>query len=632
MKRNVCLSLSSILIVGAVFGSMQNVKAVDEIAEMPELSVEAENITDDAEIIEITKYGNLHFDSDIEFSNKDSNSEIVYDHVANIILGDYSTTADNEGVLINENTITITKEGSYILSGALSNGQIIVETDKSEKVQLIFDNASITNENSAAVYVKQCDKVFVTLNDETNNTLVATINDEEVSSAFYSKDDLTFNGNGNLTVTCVNGNGISSNDDLVFTGGNFHITADNHGLDANNSIRVANGSFNIIAQKDGLHCEHKSDPALGYIFVSNGNFNLNVDGDGFDSSSTISIKDGVFDVLTGGGMENAPVKVAASNHGQRVPFMMQTLIETETEDTAISQKAFKATNLIEIEAGTFNINAYDDAIHSNNELSIYGGSFEIKTADDALHADVSNNIHAGYFNIPFCFEGIEGQNITINGGYINMYSNDDGINAALNANTDASLDRSISLNINGGTIIIDSNSEGDGVDSNGNLSMTGGDILISSTTDVRDTMLDFQSTGVISGGKFIATGSASGTIQNFGQTSTQCSIVVTLASIQNGNVSLVDDETGEALVDFTPPKAYQAVTISMPELEIGKTYTLTTGDIVQSIEMTSSLFTLGGRGGQNMMQQGGQTMMQPGGQTMMQRPTGQTMMQQGGVR
>lgn len=265
---------------------------------------------------------------------------------------------------------------------------------------------------------------------------------------------------------------------------------------------------------------------------------------------------------------------------------------SEEDLEAPSTKGLKSQGELRLYGGTFVLDCYDDAIHSDTWVEIHDGSYEIGTADDAIHSNWDTIITGGDINIVSCFEGIEGQRIVIAGGLIDMYCGDDGINAA-SANIDPD-DKTVSLTITGGKIIMDTNSEGDGLDSNGSILITGGDILISSTTDQRDTSLDSQYDSIIYGGSFIATGSSSGTIQNFDEGSTQCSILSVLSSVQSGQVTL-KDSSGKVLVDFLPVKEYQAVAISIPELEIGETYTLVAGNHTETITMDSLQYGSGGR-------------------------------------
>lgn len=131
---------------------------------------------------------------------------------------DESETNETEnaasGVYISGNIITITKEGTYVLSGALSEGQIVVDAD-SAKVQLVLDNADITCASSAAIYVKNADKAFITLAEGSENILMNTaeyeaIDDNNIDAVIFSKDDLTLNGKGTLTINSEYGHGIVS--------------------------------------------------------------------------------------------------------------------------------------------------------------------------------------------------------------------------------------------------------------------------------------------------------------------------------------------------------------------------------------------------------------------------------------
>ena len=172
-------------------------------------------------------------DSSDMFTNRDK--EIGYDEESAIAinLSDGASTADSDSVVIDGDTITITEEGTYILSGSLTNGQIVVEAENA-KVQLVLDNADISCETSAAIYVKDADKVFMTTTDGSTNTVCTSgefeaIDDNNIDAAIFSKSDLTLNGAGSLEVTCPNGHGILSKDDLGITSGEYVVDAGKHG-------------------------------------------------------------------------------------------------------------------------------------------------------------------------------------------------------------------------------------------------------------------------------------------------------------------------------------------------------------------------------------------------------------------
>lgn len=219
------------------------------------------------------------------------------------------TETASSGVSISGNIITITKEGTYVLSGALSEGQIIVDAD-SAKVQLVLDNADITCAVSAAIYVKNADKTFITLAEGSENILMNTaeydaIDDNNIDAVIFSKDDLTLNGKGTLTINSEYGHGIVSKDDLKLVSGTCNITAKNHALSGKDSVRIAAGTYNLTSGKDGIHSENADDDEKGFVYIASGDFTIESTGDGIDASYVVQIDDGDFDITAGDGAENA---------------------------------------------------------------------------------------------------------------------------------------------------------------------------------------------------------------------------------------------------------------------------------------------------------------------------------------
>lgn len=218
------------------------------------------------------------------------------------------TETASSGVSISGNIITITKEGTYVLSGALSEGQIVVDAD-SAKVQLVLDNADITCASSAAIYVKNADKTFITLAEGSENILMNTaeyeaIDDNNIDAVIFSKDDLTLNGKGTLTINSEYGHGIVSKDDLKLVGGTYNITAENHALSGKDSVRIADGTYNLTSGKDGIHSENADDDEKGFVYIASGDFTIESTGDGIDASYVVQIDDGDFDITAGDGAEN----------------------------------------------------------------------------------------------------------------------------------------------------------------------------------------------------------------------------------------------------------------------------------------------------------------------------------------
>ena len=218
--------------------------------------------------------------------------------------GSSAKTSASSGVTINGSTIKITEEGIYIVSGTLSDGQIIVEADDAAKVQIVLKDASITSSDSAAVYVKSADKVFITSDKGTSNTLAnggsfTADGDTNIDGAVFAKDDITFNGSGSLTIDSPAGHGVVSKDDVKFGGGTYTITAAKHGVQANDSVRLAESDITITSgnDKDGIHVSDDADEEEGtesdsFFYMADGSLTISSSDDGIHADAAVNIEGG----------------------------------------------------------------------------------------------------------------------------------------------------------------------------------------------------------------------------------------------------------------------------------------------------------------------------------------------------
>jgi len=191
---------------------------------------------------------------------------------------DYETEYDEDEAIsieLNGESVTISEEGTYIISGTIEDGSIIIDAEDA-KVQLILDNCSITSTDSAAIYVKDADKVFITtaegsVNHLTNTTGFVADGDTNVDAVIFSKDDLTLNGEGTLIIESAD-NGICSKDELVITSGSYEIEAGGHGLQGKDDIAISGGDFTITSGEDAIHAKNSDDASLGYVVIEDGTF------------------------------------------------------------------------------------------------------------------------------------------------------------------------------------------------------------------------------------------------------------------------------------------------------------------------------------------------------------------------
>lgn len=516
-----------------------------------------------------------------EYSSEDMDSSWDTDSATKIALNGSSAVINGSGASVSNSTVTINKAGTYVLSGTLSDGQIIIAAAEKDKVHLVLNGAKLTCTDNAPIYAKQADKVIVTLAEGTTNSVTDGSNyslasgEDEPNAAIFSKSDLTINGSGTLDVDGNYKNGIVGKDDLVITGGTINVTAVNDGLRGRDSVAVKDGSLTIKAKGDGIQSNNDEDADKGWISLDGGTFNIVSQQDAVQAETILQINGGKYSLTTGGGSASV-----SSKKGNDMPWGNNDT-EAADEDTA-SAKAIKGGSDVQIAAGDFTIDAADDAIHSVN-VTVKGGTFEISTGDDAVHADSNATIDAGTIKIAASYEGIEGANITINGGDIHLTASDDGINAAggndgsgqQQGGDQFSSDGDYEVRITGGYLYMDA--AGDGLDSNGSLYIDGGTIIVNGPTNNGNGPLDYNGTGEIIGGILVAAGS-SGMAQAPGTTSSQNSLLVYYTSTQAaGTLVNLSDEDGNSLLTFAPSKTYQSIVISVPELKQGQTYTLSSG-------------------------------------------------------
>ena len=207
---------------------------------------------------------------DTIFSDRDRDASYSEADSISIVLKQNDISCDSDAVAISGTTVTIQKAGTYLVSGALEDGTIIVDAEKTDKIQLVLNGVSIHSDSFAPIYVRQADKVFVTLADGTENSLSnggSFLSEEEVNvdGVIFSRDDLTLNGSGALTITSPGGHGIVSKDSLRITGGTYAVDTSAHGLCGKDEVSIADGTFDIVAGKDGIHAENSEDAEGGTV-------------------------------------------------------------------------------------------------------------------------------------------------------------------------------------------------------------------------------------------------------------------------------------------------------------------------------------------------------------------------------
>ena len=518
-----------------------------------------------------------------------------------IILDGSSANASSDGVGVTDSTVTISRAGTYRLSGSLEDGQVIVDTQEIETVRLILDGVKITSATSAPIFIANAEKVIIILADNSQNSLTDAstytnidVEENEPDAALFSKTNLTIYGGGELTVNANYKDGITSKDGLLIAGATITVKAVDDGIRGKDYLVIKDGNIVVTAFGDGLKSDEEDDTSLGYIQIEDGNFEITSGGDAIAAQTNVMINNGAFKLASSGG-------------------------NNEVVDATLSAKGIKGLVSVVINDGTFTINAADDGIHSNGDIILNNGIMSITTGDDGMHADTSLTINGGEITIEDSYEGIESELITVNAGNLHIRSIDDGINVSsgvdgsgmgtgfftpgqgqppqpggqpgarpegrfgqdtfTNTGNDA-------LHINGGYIYV--NAAGDGIDVNGAVEMTDGVVLVMGPVENMNGALDYMSTFNISGGILVAAGSA-GMSMGLSETSTQNSLLLNFDQVLPAVTSIhIEDVNGNPILTFIPEKEFQSVVFSSPQLESGVEYTMsvggeTTGKIVDGL-------------------------------------------------
>ncbi len=481
--------------------------------------------------------------------------------VTTIALSDSGSTVTGAGATISGSIVTITTAGNYSLSGTLTAGQIVVDTDDEALVRVILNGVNISSTTSAPIFIANAEETMIVLADNSANVVsdaanyvYASAEEDEPNAAIFSKSNLTIYGNGTLTVNANFNDGITSKDGLVITSGTITVNAVDDGVRGKDYLVVENGSLTVNAGGDALKSDNEEDAGTGYLSIVNGTISVNAGGDALSAVTNVMIADGQFALVSGGG---SAYTVAADS----------------------SAKGIKADVSVQIDGGTFTVNSADDALHSNGTITVNGGVLTIAANDDGIHADAAVTINGGDINITDSYEGIESGVITLNGGTVHLISSDDGVNVS-SGNGGMMMGGQVTatdyvLHINGGYLYMDAN--GDGLDSNGAIEMTGGVVVVNGPTEQMNGSVDYDAWFTMTGGWLVTAGS-SGMAEAPDTSSTQASVLINFTTMQAaGTLINIASSDGTNVLTFAPTKQYQSITFSSPELTQGATYTVSLG-------------------------------------------------------
>lgn len=508
-------------------------------------------------------------------------NESVSDPDTYIKLGT-ETTVEGQGAQVSNNKVTITKAGTYSISGKVEDGQIIVDAGDEDKVYLILNGADINCSNSAPIYVKNSKKAIISLADGTENNITDgetyVFEDEssnDPNAAIFSKDDMTIIGTGKLTVNANYNNGIASNDDLKIQSGNIVVNAKNNGIKGKDCINITDGNITINSEGDGMQSDNAKDETKGYIYIEGGKINITSKEDGIQAETELLISDGDITIKTGGGSENStksnqvpgqmpdgmikgerPAMPDGMTKGERptmpngqaqgevpalpdgqtqggqppqlpggqaqgeIPEMLKDIKQPSNQDTDTNTNSNTdaSTNTSTNESTSMK------ALKATNNIIIDGGTFNIDSEDDSIHSNANATINGGTFEITSGDDGIHSDTqLYINGGTINISRSYEGI-------------ESTTININDGSIHVVASDDG--------INAAGGNDVSTETGMAGNDKFSSSGDGLINitGGHIYVDASGDGIDAN-GNIKLSGGTVLVDGPINNGNGSLDYDGT-----------------------------------------------------------------------------------------
>ena len=403
---------------------------------------------------------------------------------------DSAVTADGaySGYEIEGTDVSITAAGTYVFSGDCDDGSITVKKGVTG-VTLVLNGLTLTNADSAAITLNKTAEAALIAAAGSENTVADTAGANDESGA-----SLLLSGTGTLTACGNTKNGIKGASDAVITVDELtlNIEAADDGLSCDDELTIKGGRVNITAGGDAVKASPDTDDAenpdttsLGNVTVSGGTMTLTAANDGVQADGDLTISGGTFAVTANGGHTTALI------------------------DDSASCKGLKAGKTLTVSGGTVNVDSADDALHAN-DVTVSGGTLTLASGDDAVHAD--NDLVVGVqgssstsnpkIDITASYEGLEGTTVSVYSGDIDVAASDDGVNAA-NSDLGERSDK-YALNIAGGDLYIDAGS--DGLDSNNDITMTGGKVEVYGADAMMDAAIDYDGTFTLSGGTLFGAG------------------------------------------------------------------------------------------------------------------------------
>ena len=506
---------------------------------------------------------------------------------------DLSNPTARDGVTVEDGTLTITKAGTYKLSGEYQ-GQIKVETADSDAVRLVLDNANITNSSGAALNVVNADEVILYSASGTTNTIsdgadYTATGEDDPDAVVYSKADLTIAGEGTLKVNGNHEDGIHTSDGLVIASGTLEVNAANTGIKGKDYVDILGGTINVTAQQDGIKSTNDTDEGKGWTRLSNGTVTVNAGDDGFKASRVVEISGGSLTVeQSDEGIEaqyinvsGGDVNVTSADDGMNASLKTSNSESTDssanTSDTANQQQNNQQQGSLpgRQQSGTSNQQQQGTGQPPAMSGTSQDGTSQNGASGAAQQQNNTQNQGNQNMGQPPAMPGGNAQdgtsqNGTTGTGQQGMGQPPQGGMPGGGGGTFEVIDAAI--NVSGGHVTV--NAEGDGIDSNGVTTLSGGTLIVNGPSQGGNAALDTNGDLLLNGATVLS-GSTADMFEAPSTNSTSGYLKLTNSSgFEQGSTVQVADSSGKVVANYKVTKSnVQLVLVSSSSIVKGQSYT-----------------------------------------------------------
>ena len=508
-----------------------------------------------------------------------------------VTLAAQTATVTGQGASFSDQTLTITQAGTYVLTGSGKNIKLVVEAADTDQVHLVFQNLTLEGEGTL-LQINKAYEVVISLAEGSQNTLTESqaSDDEKVKATIHSQVPLTLNGTGSLTLTALTKNALEVEDDLKVLGGTYTVKAANHGFKVEGALDIEAATLTIEAGKDGLHAEHDETTELANVTLNPTQLSIAATEDGVDAGNELTIKGGT-------------ITVSQSEEGLEARVIRQlggdvTIKSSDDGVNASAGSSSKTTDMsttsktTEASATSNSADTSPSASQATSNSADTSSSASQATSDSATASAPDSQATADSASASQTDQANKDKNQTPpappagqappQGGHPPQNGQGPG---GMPPGGQEESDPSLQIILAGGTLTIDA--EGDGIDSNGTVTISGGSLVVNGSVHDGNGPLDASDDITITGGTVWALGT-SDMLQGFAQGSTQASITANIAGTA-GQTLIILDANCKEVARQTASKDFQAVIMSSADLVDGQTYTIQVDGTTQTA--TAALVT-----------------------------------------